>query len=667
MHSSKKKTQKHSLPKPPDLKPFESAGERLLDPGRMNHYWERLTMLVQKYGPTNSNVSLSVSDMKAPMTAAIDPMSWDIVIRMKQNLHFRKDRALENFIQKMNINDPFLRLIEDCGMHEIGHWEFPRGSGIGCPFDNVLYHESILQPAYEVLKASRKFNESFCKRWAERAANAVMDVINNHNVFCNSRLGRTGSGQVLFWYLNGQESGYSEEYTLFVKTNLAIWGNKEANELLDQFFAKSEKGKAEKAIGSAVARLVKEFTTERMLDRKEWEKLTRAYVKELVKFIEKDEEPELPTSAGDSSAGQKKDGNKEDKGQGKEESSSDSSGEKQKDGKKKAKGQGEKESGEDEQEQPGTDGNCSPFAKLSEDEKEQIMGERKDKGKGAPFYLGKTEALDALYRSLSKRIAIRTKKGDQHTAKYPAVPIRRRPFDPKDDDILSADSGKIYFDPVNRRLVPSVVTGRFSIDVPIKKDLKDFPGIAFALIDASGTMMGDGDTSIIPWGDKSGYHYAVLSFYGVLKQLEIMRLLHKVDISASIFHSTTHSAKGLAKCKELLLNPTSGGTYINIRSVREMLKGKKNALFPFISDGDIYNWDEVKEEFIALAKEQQFFMIKVFGENETTRDLRKAGLTVKVVRSYSDVVGLVVDLTARTYASAVSEKLDKESKKYKMR
>jgi hypothetical protein len=627
-------------------KRIQPQGERILDPAKTTQYWEKLTRLVARTGPTNSNLSFSAKAIQRAVSAGIDPMSWDIKINIQTNLRFRADKKLDRFLRKMNISDPFLRLVEDCCVHEIGHWEFPRGSQVGCPYDNYYYHESFLTPAYEELSSCGKFSESFCKQWAQRAANAVADIIDNYNVFRYSKNGSAGSGQILFWYLAGQDGGFQKEYTLFVKTNLALFGNKEAVKLLEQFNSTEE----EKSIGESVSKLKKVFTTESMMNRDEWEELTRTYVKELVKYIEEEDQPECPMSAGD-------------------ETSTDN-GDQQENGQPKQGGSQESKGDEEDESQDSNEGSQelkSPFGKLTDDDKEKIMQDKADKGKGIPFYLDRDDALDSLYKSLSRRIRLKTKKGDQPTTGYPLVPIRRRAFDRSRDDVLSADTGRLYYDPVSRRMRPSVVTHRHSVNVPIRKDFSDFPGVAFALFDASGTMMGDGDCSTIPWGDESGYHFGVLAFYGLLKQLERMKLLRKVDFSASIFHSETISAEGLKDCKKLLLNPTSGGTYIDMDEVKRMLKGKKNALFPLISDGDIHNWDEVKDDFIALAKSHQFFMIKVFGENQTTRDLRAAGLKVEVINHYEDLVDLVVDLTARTYEKALKAKFEKESKKYQRR
>lgn len=653
----------------PPAQAIRPQGERLLDLSNTSFYWERVTKLIERYGPTVTNISLSAKDIRPPLTACIDPKTWDITMEVRQNLHFRSDKKLDRFLDKMNVRDPFLTVLLDCGAHEVGHWEFPRGGQFGCPYDNVLYHESFLEPAFDELMKSGRFSEGFCKTWAPRAANAIMDVIDNYNVFSKSSARLNGTGQALFWYLNGQESGYSREYTLFVKLNLALWGNNEMTRLLGQFFCSThvdEKGKetnSAKEIGQSVSKLSKIFTDGKMMDKESWEGLTREYMRELIKYLEPQDMPEMRMSAGDKSAkGSESDEQGQGGGAGGKRDESQSPGK----GRSAGEEEGDGSSGSKEDEGQGSeDGDGSPFGGMSDGDKERAMQERKDKGKGLPYYLGRTEALDALYRSLSKMIRIKPQKGAKPTAQDPMIAVRRRPFDRARDDKGSCDIGKLYLDPLTRKVVPSVVTYRYPVDFPIRKELKDFPEVAFALLDASGTMMGDGDQSTIPWGDRSGYHFGLLSWYGILKLLKRMGIADKVRLSAAIFHSQTHTARGMAECKRLLLNPTSGSTYIDMAQVRKMLHGKENALFPFISDGEIYNWYSVKDEFIELAKKHQFFMIKVFGHSPATRDLQAAGLEVKIIDRYEDLLDLVVDLTMTRYMAAIQKKMEKEQKKYR--
>lgn len=681
---------------------------RLLDLGRVEMYWDMLRALVSKYGPTKAKPLPSLEDQKQPVSAHITPeKNWEITVKMKRDVSFRADRKLDQFLDKMGIVDPFQEVVKDVTCHEIGHWQFPRGSGVGCPYDNYYYHEYILDPAYEELKASGMFDDRLCKAFAKRIANCVMDIIDNFMVFKHSNASVTGKGQMLFWYLQGQlNKEYTAEYTLFVKANLAIWGHALGERLLGQFFTKMfENNGSNEALNkqlSTISQIVEElippdqtgdrnecvrllnafcrgtyqdrgweyprdvraelgvatqilkrlFTEENMLDRERWKALTRLYTKLAIPYLKESEAEDMPpTSAGDES--------------GEQGEPMDAQG-------------GGQDMGDPDDSQPAEDDSSSPFGPLSNEDKEKIMDERKKNGEPMPHYLDKVEALHALYSSLSRRVVILPKEGSLPSANLPFLPVTRRRFDEEIDDIAQADFGRLFLDPRNRRLLPSTVTHRHSVSLPLEEDLQGFPDVAFALLDASGSMWGDGDKTMIPWGDESGYHYAVLTFYGMWKQLEYMQLLHKVHFSAGLFNTNTTTASGLEQCKKLLMTPSSGSTNLDMVKIREMIGGRTGVLFPFISDGDIDNWTSVKDEFIEIARKQQFFMVQVSvptfwggtmtnaggGHSNASLDLQNAGLKVQVVKSYEDVVGLIIDLTAKTYESLIHAKMERQAKKY---
>jgi hypothetical protein len=117
--------------------------------------------------------------------------------------------------------------------------------------------------------------------------------------------------------------------------------------------------------------------------------------------------------------------------------------------------------------------------------------------------------------------------------------------------------------------------------------------------------------------------------------------------------------------KKLIFNPASGGTKINMDVVMELLRTKKNSVFPMITDGEIENWTSIKDEFISLAKRNQFFLVQIGNNTSTSEDFRKAGFVVANVNGHSDIAKMVIDLTAKTYRQAISKDLEKDAKKYK--
>lgn len=661
-----------------------------LDSSRVFTYRSMVESIFRCEGPTKSRVGLTTREKYGhPLTAGINPDTWDVDFILREGLSFPEDPLLRRFMEQFRITDPFEDMLSDVGRHEIGHWEYPRMNGFGCPFDKPTYYTSFIEPIYDELKRSGKFNDAFCKALSERMANAVTDVIDNSNV-ASVRAGRKEpfSGQSIFWYLQGVWNGrYSKEYSLFVKLNLKLIGNKHDKRLLGRFMEEGSE------LGQAVQRLAKLFTPEAAYSREHWEGLARAYTKEALKFIDKDEAAEgftLQYSTGDNSAqegepqqGQgggkqgkkgkeKKDG--EEQGEGEE---GDEEGEK-KDGKGGGKGNedDEKEEGkeggegsEDAEKDGDKKGKKQGAAEpelgkdLTKGEIEKIMMGRKA-GQGVPFFISQTDGLDAYYTGLAKRIIIKA-AGKLPGAQMPLVPLLYEPYDEEIHSPEDISMSRLSRDYVHRRVIPSVVKSRIAIDIPIKKEKRHLPDFLMTVIDSSGSMMGRGDQSIIPWGDQSYYHFALLTWYGIRRFFESERILHKMGMGAAIFSDVTLTAKGLDDVKKLLLNPVTGGTTLDLRKVINALSGKQNAIFSMMSDGEITNWYDVREDFIALAKRNQFFMIRIGGETVTSRDMEAAGLLVKPVDSPKEAFGLSIDLTVQKYRAAVASGVAGEAKKYR--
>ena len=666
-----------------------------LDPSKMSQYRFMIENRFRTYGPSKSRISVRTKEKTPyPLLAGINPDNWDVDFTMRESLAFRKNPDLIKYLEKHNITDPIARMLMNVADHEIGHWEYPRGSFFGCPYDKPTYYTSFIEPIYEELKTSGKLSDSACKSMSQRLSNAVSDVIDNHNVAGKlAERSKPYTGQVLFWYLQGQEnSRYTDEYTLFVKLNLALFGNKDDYNLIEKFMSES------KEMGDAVSRLIKVFSTSAIYDKDQWEMLARAYAREAIKFLTEDK-PKHQYSGGDGTARpskgksgkgkqDKKDGQSQDEGEedqdrnggntqgedqgekeneeGESESDSESSGEQGEEESDDEDGQGSGSNGKEENEESDKDGKTEVELgkELSGQDIEKIMGGRKA-GKGIPFYIKTEEALDAYYRSLAKRIKIKVSAGKLPSAHFKIVPIVREPYDPEVHSAEDAETGKLYYSPAQRRMIPSVVKARLAIDVPIRKEKRNMPDFVFSLIDSSGSMMGQGDRLIVPWGDKSYYHYALLTYFGILRFFELEGLLHKIKVSTAIFSDVTLGAKGLKDVKNLLFNPASGGTRLDLRKVMDVVGQKQDAMFSMISDGDIGNWDSLKDEFIQLARKHQFFMIQIGGESQTSTDLRSAGFDVHTVSSHADIVRLAIDLTTKGYRQTIAKKLEKESKKYR--
>jgi hypothetical protein len=631
-----------------------------LDLSKLFQYKFMIQNQFRVYGPSKSRISLLAKEgATQPLLASIDPKTWDAEFKIREELEFLANPELIKYLEKHNITDPIQRLLKDVANHEIGHWAFPKNSKFGCPYDRPKYYLSFISPIFDELKKSGQFDVAKCKVLSKRLANAISDVIDNFNVATVlNENNKQFCGQFLFWYLQGQEVGqYSPEYSFFVKMNMALIGSSDDYRLLQRFMFESPE------LGQAVSRLEKIFTSSAILDMDSWENLARAYTREVLRFLE-DEPPQHQYSAGDKTAKPMQGGDQDQSGQGSGQQGDQSDQDTGHGTQDTESGTPDTEPGNGEKDQATGPGKEELGKELDSKEKEQIMMGR-SAGQGIPFYIKTEEALDAYYNGLAKRIKIKTPEGSLPQARYPLIPLVRERFDPTVHSIEDAHSGKLFVDPVRRRLIPSVIKSRIEVDIPLRKEKRNLPEFLCALLDSSVSMMGQGNKAIVPWGDQSFYHYGLLTFWGILRYFELERISTRMKISGAIFSDVTLEAKGIAELKKLLLNPTTGGTRLDIRKVMDALANSKQAVFSMISDGDILNWDSIKEEFIKLARKHQFFMIQIGKHSDTSRDLLSAGFTVKQVDGYSDIAGLAIDLTREGYHGAIRKNLEKEATKYK--
>lgn len=608
------------------------------DPDRLFAYRSMVESIFRREGPSKSKVAVLDSETsQQPLSAGIDPDTWDASFTIRQNLAFRDTPALRRFMETMGISDAIAETLTGVGTHEVGHWEFPKESGFGCPFDKPTYLTMFVEPVRGELVRSGKFSAGALDEWSYRFANAVTDIIDNfHNATVLRERGDAYSGQTLFWYLQGESGRYSPEYSLFVKLNLALFGNQKDNDLLRMFMHEA------KDVGMSVKSLTRSFSPadenslSPLLLRENWETIARLYVREALKYADlSDSSPKMAYSAGGGAMGQPESGQAggQKHGGGKD-------GESAEDG---ANAQGGK-------------------VQLSKGDKEKIMGGRKA-GQGIPFYLDKTEALDAYYSALARRIPLKA-AGKMPSAHLPLIPLTREPYDPDVHDTRDISMGSVMLDRSRGIIAHSVTKSRMPLPIPVKREKKNLPDCMMVLLDSSGSMMDRGNTTIVPWGDESFYHFGILAYYCQLRFFQSEHILHKMDLSGAIFSDRTLSAKGIDEVKRLIFNPMGGGTSLDMAKVMECLRSRHNILFSMISDGEIMNWHYIKDEFIALAKRNQFFMIQIGGMTRASREMKAAGLAVYPVTGYKDIVKLEVDLTAERYHAAIASGIAKEAKKY---
>ncbi len=279
------------------------------------------------------------------------------------------------------------------------------------------------------------------------------------------------------------------------------------------------------------------------------------------------------------------------------------------------------------------------------------VNEAYEKDENFPAWLDSFEALDLLYKSLAQKLQINVESLTRQS-QTPTFYYGSRSFDPDRDTLRHTkfgfdDKGKV-----------ELKKKHFYEVEPLEEKIhpRGFPEFRFLLFDTSGSMRSDpengdniGKTSNIPWGDNSKYHYALLSWYGLLEYLRENNLLKQATISLGNFGSTTEVAHGLDESKRLALTPRfSDSTKIDLNAVNNIFKDE-SMLLSTISDGHIDNWSKIREKFIEGAKRHHYFHMQIGDATNMSRDLEKAGLTVAYVKNSRDLAQRVIDITDTIY------------------
>jgi hypothetical protein len=546
-------------------------------------------------------------DAAEPISAHIDPSDWHIEIALREGYEPVRDRRTAQYAEKRGISDPLAKICEDILYHETGHWELPRGSGKGCPYDEA-HHDLIQEATAAVLKRKGK------QGLAGHVANAFEDVLDN----TNCRLYTSHAGQVLFWNEQGMAHGdYTKFYEAFVRANLGLWGDRTDGAFLKRWYAAPEKaGKAAAAVlqaWDAPKGRGPEALKERvayLYDKGRWERYAERFAEIMEPLLD---EPQRHAMFGASYSGAGASG-----------------------------------------ERTGQAGGESAFDKklASPEGREKSAHSRYTAGRGPATNRDSYEQLDALYRRLARNIPVEI---DTFTSAYafPLAPWGREPFDPERHDLLQRrvklglqEDGTVGLH-VNK--------GWIETDEVYKRNIRKFPAFRLALLDTSESMQlapdnseNAGSKAFIPWGDKSKYHFALLGYYGIERFLQSQHIAPYVDAGAVNFSGETQAASGDA-ARKLLLTPQWGGTELDVDVLAGEVKGETFLLS--LSDGDIFNWDDIRDAYKPIVTACASAHIQIGGSNAFSSDLESWGIPVYYVREGDDLARLMVKVASDRYKS----------------
>ena len=240
----------------------------------------------------------------------------------------------------------------------------------------------------------------------------------------------------------------------------------------------------------------------------------------------------------------------------------------------------------------------------------------------------------------------------------PIAPIQSRMFDHEKDTLDKIIFGKILIDDDGK---PALAVPRSYIEqaVRYKKSIKSYPELNIALLDTSGSMRESADGSdsgkdhIIPWGDNSKYHYAVLAYYGVEKALHRIGVGVKTKYNVITFSEDT-TATGVRAYyddvrKQRMLNPKFGDDTIIDAAVLTKECHEPESILMTISDGAIRNWSSIKNQFKNIIKDKFYVHFQIGSDTDTTRDLKSWGATVIPVSNAQDLPRRAIDVAKTFY------------------
>jgi len=530
----------------------------------------------------------------------------EVVIRIRRDLDLCPDDETRRFLEKKANTTPLETLATDLLYHGCGHRELPTYTGMGCPY-TVQYHDLILDGISRALKEKRKQGlEAY-------VANAFEDVLNNTNV----RSHTPHVGQILFWNNEGLESEtgvYPAFYEAFVKINLGLMGSAEDATLLKRFCTNDSKVQAavqqfktylKRTLGTpSLVRLhEKDSLVKKLFTKEGWPEMAYQFALATADLLE--QHPQLRLCFGMAD-----DGNHFDK----------------------------------EMKIPAV--------------REDLAEGRYKAGLPTSEHTDPLLQLDALYRKISRAIPVETADYTRASG-ISLVHYGRR--DLREDEMIRPQRIKGVGVDDNGELTLRMARHQLQYPAQYKVHPQKFPKLKVALLDRSGSMglspdndMNVGDKTFIPWGDRSKYHFALKGIYGIDNFLERQGISEYVESEIVTFGSNTQTTgKGRLRREEerraLLRAPNDQSTTID----PAVLNNGEKTFLVSISDGEIQNWNSVKEAYKTAIAAADYCHIHIGSRNAFTQDLESWGVPVHYVRGDDDLSRLLLDVTSTYYKRGI--------------
>jgi len=512
------------------------------------------------------------------------------VIELYISPEFKLDEKSIKFLEEEGKEPNVVSVAVDLGRHEIGHWEYPRHSRRGCPYDWFL--------AERIINGTNKGLPEKHRNFRDYVANAFMDIVDNLNVASHLiERGENYAGQVWFYYDQGNAvKEYSPFYDFFVRIQEDLWMNDREREFLKPYHT------SDSSLSSKIEDLEKrlfdelglkngiknlEYNLPILMNKNMWELQAETFAKIASEL--------LPYGIKESLTGG--------------------------------------ESAEKE----------SKFGKKIKEPEflKKVIRKRWEEGEREPSYLTKMEALSYLYRELAKDIPI---KAYDFTDNYefPVVGYGKKPSDEISKKIgIDEEGNPIFLEP----------RYWWNMQIPVKRGKGGVPNIYF-LLDCSGSMVEPKiGRKIGNWYSNSKYHYTLLGFYGIINFLTRNNILPN-RIALTLFSTESKSIiispEEIQKAEYLLFEPQFGYTFIDLNQVKNISEKLGKHVMIMISDGDIHNWDDVKEEMRRIMKKNYSAFISIKEKNKPYYDLRDVA-KLFYVENEKHISNVMLDFVEESY------------------
>ncbi len=575
-----------------------------------------------------SKVSVTPLANGGSLQARIDLTDYRIFFEIPQGWDPGNYAHVQRFARKIGISNTLEKVCTDVAFHEVGHNKLRNDEqGLGVPQD--LLGKEIAVDA--VIKAMREAGR-FSMQGALYLENLISDIINNINCTQYSKF----NGASMFFAEQGETNNekYSPLYEAFMKLNMDLWGTSRQQKLLAHYY--TNKPEIDEVVNACIQEvgLTKDKThnLHLLFNKLQWPHTFYTFAKHLVKLMDQDA-PEILFGSGNGGKGYVVP------------AQFDTS---------PTAGTFDPEKIED------------PLLKrvLDNDNMKKIMQRRNQQGEDIPAFVENWRALDYLYQGIASELYIKAdtlKKGQR----MPIAPVQTRMFDADKDTVEQILFGKIMLDEQGQ---PSFAVPRSYLEHTArhKASMTSYPELNIAVLDNSVSMKdpanenGVGRQNIVPWGDNSKYHYALLSYYGVEKALHRMGVGTKTRYNLVTFSSRTHatgekSYEDRTAIKRRILEPVFGGsTNIDI-GILARAAHEPGSVLMTISDGDIQNWDTIKNDFKRIIADKFYVHFQIGSDTQTTTDLESWGATVVKITDAAQMPKRAIDITKRFYQNYVGE------------